>query len=149
MGIIRPAALCEHGPAPSSLEAFVTHAQLTVSQKVALLFEYGESRGLDVAYRAIAQATGENGNNIRKIYLGDNANPGLRTLTALVNYFGVDLAFFNCATQADCQAYLARIGSARATDALSLRLEGVSEKGLELLRDVADVVRRSESLPPL
>src|SRR5260221_9134780 len=89
---------------------------ITLAQQMTLLFAYGESRGTTSAYRAIATATGENANNIRKIYRGENANPGLRMLKALTSYFEVDLAYFNCETRSECKGYLAEIANKRVTE---------------------------------
>ena len=122
---------------------------LTLSEKLTLLFEYGESRGLSTKYRAIAEAIGENTNNIRKIYLGANVNPGLKVLTGLVGYFGVDLAYFNCTTKADCQAYLEHAAPARETAAINRRAQGMSEDGLALIWQLMDIIRKAERLPPL
>ena len=122
---------------------------LTLSEKLVLLFEYGESRGHSTKYRAIAEAIGENANNIRKIYLGENANPGLKILTALVGYFDIDLAYFNCGTKADCRAYLEHAAPARETVAISQRAQGMSEDGLALIRQLMDIIRKAERLPPL
>jgi 6-phosphofructokinase len=63
-----------------------------LAEQMELLLAYGESRDHSAAYRAIAVATGENANSIRKIRHGENANPGLRTLMALADEFQVDLA---------------------------------------------------------
>jgi transcriptional regulator with XRE-family HTH domain len=122
---------------------------LTLAEKLELLFEYGESRGISAAYRAIAVATGENANNIRKIHRGENKNPGLKILTALGDYFGVDLAYFNCKTKVDCEAYLSRFAPARETDEIKLRAHGMSEAGLAALRTMMDMARRAEGLPPV
>jgi transcriptional regulator with XRE-family HTH domain len=122
---------------------------LTLSEKLALLFEYGESRGLSTKYQTIAETIGENTNNIRKIYLGQNANPGLKVLTGLVGYFSVDLAYFNCGTKADCQAYLEHAAPTRETVAISQRAQGMSEEGLALIHQLMDIIRKAERLPPL
>jgi transcriptional regulator with XRE-family HTH domain len=122
---------------------------LTLAEKLQLLFEYGESRGISAAYRTIADATGENATNIRKIHRGENSNPGLKILTALVKYFRVDLAFFNCETKAECQAYLARFAPAAELEAIKLRANGLSEEGMAAMRNMLDFVRKAEGLPPL
>src|SRR5579859_508289 len=122
---------------------------LTLSEKLALLFEYGESRGLSIKYRAIGEAIGENTNNIRKIYLGQNTNPGLKILTALVSYFGIDLAYFNCSTKADFQAYLTHAAPAREAVAINQRALGMSEDSLALIRQLMDTIRKAERLPPI
>ena len=122
---------------------------LTLGEQLELLFDYGQARGTSPAYRAIAQATGENANNIRKIHRGENANPGLKILKALVWYFGVDLAYFNCETKADCEAYLAKFAPARETDHLKLRAHGLSEESLAAINTMMDMARKAESLPPV
>lgn len=122
---------------------------LSLSEKLQLLFDYGESRGISAAYRTVADATGENATNIRKIHRGENTNPGLKILTALVKYFRVDLAYFNCETKAECQAYLARFALAREMEAVKLRTNGLSETGIAAVRGMLDFVRKAEGLPPL
>src|SRR5687768_13379521 len=122
---------------------------LSLAEKLDLLFQYGESRGISSAYRTIADATDENANNIRKIHRGKNANPGLKILTALVRYFQVDLAYFNCQTKAECQAYLAKYAAEHELDEIKLRATGMSEAGLAALRNMMDFVRKAEGLPPV
>ncbi|MCC7362071.1 MAG: hypothetical protein IT317_21480 [Anaerolineales bacterium] len=121
---------------------------LSLAEKLDLLFQYGESRGISPAYRTIADATDENANNIRKIHRGENTNPGLKILTALVRYFRVDLAYFNCQTKAECQAYLAKYPAEHELDEIKLRANGMSEAGLAALRAMMDIVRKGEGLPP-
>ncbi len=122
---------------------------LSLADKLDLLFQYGESRGISSAYRTIADATDENANNIRKIHRGENTNPGLKILTALVGYFRVDLAYFNCQTKAECQAYLAKYPAAHELEEIKLRANGMSETGLAALRNMMDFVRKAEGLPPV
>jgi len=121
---------------------------LTLREKIELLFDYGQSKGLSVAYIAIAEATGENASNIRKIHLGINANPGVKTLTTLADYFGVGLAYFDCQTKTDCQVYLEQIGQERILGGIALRAMGISEEGLQAIQKMIDYVRKSEGLPP-
>jgi transcriptional regulator with XRE-family HTH domain len=122
---------------------------LSLAEKLDLLFQYGESRGISPAYRTIAEATDENANNIRKIHRGENTNPGLKILTALVQYFGVGLDYFLLTTKADCEAYLARIAAARELDGIKLRANGLSEEGLNAVNNMVDFVRKAEGLPPV
>ena len=79
---------------------------ISLAKQVELLFKHGHDQGLPVTYRAVAEATGERVNNLFRIRHGRNLNPGLRTLSALVNYFGADLGYFSCKSQADCLQYL-------------------------------------------
>ena len=119
---------------------------LTLPEKIELLFQYGENRGISPAYRTIAEATKENANNIRKIHRGKNANPGLRTLLALSEYFQIDLAYFNCKTKSECERYLARVAQEHLIEDVRLRADGLSETGLEALRNMMDFVRKAEGL---
>jgi transcriptional regulator with XRE-family HTH domain len=79
---------------------------ISLAEQVDLLFKHGRERGLPVTYRAIAKATGETGNNLFRIRRGQNTNPGLRTLVALVTYFKTDLGYFSCKTKEECLNYL-------------------------------------------
>ena len=79
---------------------------ISLAEQVDILFKHGRERRLPVTYRAVAEATGETANNIFRIHHGQNINPGLRTLSALVEYFKTDLGYFACKTQADCLQYL-------------------------------------------
>jgi len=81
---------------------------ISLAEQVDILFKHGRERGLPVTYRAVAEATGETANNIFRIHHGQNTNPGLRTLSALVEYFKTDLGYFSCKTKEDCLNYLAR-----------------------------------------
>jgi transcriptional regulator with XRE-family HTH domain len=122
---------------------------MTLAEKLALLLEYGESRGLSTAYRAIAIATGENGTNIRKIHYGENLNPGLRTLTALAGYFDIGLDYFLCETRADCDEYLSDVAQQRLLSSVPQAMTGISERGLMALLAWIHIVRKAEGLPQL
>jgi transcriptional regulator with XRE-family HTH domain len=121
--------------------------ELTFSEKMAYLFKYGEARGIATTYRAIAEATRENANNIRKIYLGENPNPGIRTVRALADYFGVSLAYFDCATRTECQDYLTGAKPQQLRQDIAIRVDGLSETGLEAISKLIDYVRKAEELP--
>jgi transcriptional regulator with XRE-family HTH domain len=79
---------------------------ISLAEQVDLLFKSGRDRGLPMTYRAIAEATGEAANNLFRIHHGQNTNPGLRTLSALVEYFGTDLGYFSCKNKEACLNYL-------------------------------------------
>lgn len=79
---------------------------ISLAKQVDTLFQHGRERGKTVTYRAIAEATGETANNIFRIHHGQNKNPGLRTLSALIKYFNTDLGYFSCQTKEDCRNYL-------------------------------------------
>lgn len=121
---------------------------LTLHEKVEMLFEYGQAKGLPITYLAIAEALGENASNIRKIHVGINTNPGLRILSGLASYFGVGLAYFDCQTKTECQRFLAQVGQQRALEGIALRSNGLSEQGLDAIRQMIEYVRKSEGLPP-
>ena len=81
---------------------------ISLAEQVDILFQQGRERRQPVTYRAVAEATGETANNIFRIHHGQNTNPGLRTLSALVEYFKTDLGYFSCKTKEDCLNYLTR-----------------------------------------
>ena len=81
---------------------------ISLAEQVDILFKHGRERRLPVTYRAVPEATGETANNIFRIHHGQNINPGLRTLSALVEYFKTDLGYFACKTKEDCLNYLTR-----------------------------------------
>lgn len=81
---------------------------ISLAEQMEILFRYGREHGKPVTYRAVAEATGETANNIFRIHHGQNTNPGLRTLSAIVAYFDTDLGYFSCKTQEACRGYLKR-----------------------------------------
>ena len=81
---------------------------LSLAKQVDILFKHGRDQGLSVTYRAVAEAAGATANNIFRIHHGQNRNPGLRTISALVKYFDTDLGYFSCKTKASCLNYLNR-----------------------------------------
>ena len=81
---------------------------ISLAEQVDTLFNHGRERGRPVTYRAVAEATGETANNLFRIRRGQNTNPGLRTLSSLVEYFNTDLGYFSCQTKEDCLNYLNR-----------------------------------------
>ena len=124
-----------------------TARELTLSDQLAYLFEYGEARGLATTYRAIAEATRENANGIRKVYLGENTNPGIRTILALGDYFGVGLAYFDCATLTECQDYLTGAEQQELRQDIAIRTNGLSEASLEAISKLIGYVRKAKELP--
>jgi transcriptional regulator with XRE-family HTH domain len=81
---------------------------ISLAEQVEILFQHGREQGLPVTYRAIAEATGETANNLFRIHRGQNTNPGLRTIAALIEYFETDLGYLACQTKEDCLRYLHR-----------------------------------------
>ncbi len=119
---------------------------LTLADQIALLFEYGKSRGLPTTYRAIAEATGESPNNLQQIHRGDNSNPGLRTLSAISVYFGVNLAYFDCKTAEECRQYLAGPRQPeQPLEGLAMRAEELSPEGLKAIEQMIEYVRAIEA----
>lgn len=88
------------------MERTMMSSEVPLWKKVDILFRWGEEQGLNVTYKAVAEATGETWTNFNKIRRGANANPGLRTVEAMARYFGVKLDYFNCDSEAECWAYL-------------------------------------------
>ena len=119
---------------------------LTTAKKIDLLLKHGAREGLPTSYRAIAQATGMPYNNIRKIHIGENRNPGVNTLKTLADYFGVDLGYFDCQTEAECRDYLAGQHQTAALAGIALRAEGLSEEGLAAIEQMIEHVRAVEGL---
>src|SRR5690349_10458432 len=124
---------------PSRLELRVVtertmmNTELPLSKKVDILFLWGEERGLNVTYKAIAEATGETWTNFNKIRRGENANPGLRTIEALARYFGVRLDYFNSDTEAQCWAYLKELDEQSIVHKVRMRAHGLSPEALVTL----------------
>jgi len=119
---------------------------ISLADQVDVLFEHGRDRGLPVTYRAVAEAIGETANNIFRIHHSLNTNPGLRTLSALVEYFETDLGYFSCKTKGDCLNYLNQTVPAKALDKLTMRAEGISPAGIEKILQVVDLVRQVEGV---
>ncbi len=123
----------------------MTRGKYPLKDKIVLLFKRGESLGLPTTYRAIAAATGENANNLRKIYVGENDNPGLRTLEAMAGYFKVSLAYFDCQSAKECTEYLNGVEHAEQEAVVALRAAHLSMEGLKALQDMADHIRHIEA----
>lgn len=119
---------------------------MSLAEQVDVLFQRGRERGLPVTYRAVAEAVGETANNIFRIHHGQNLNPGLRTLSALVEYFQTDLGYFSCKTKANCLHYLNQTVPSKALDKLTLRAKGISPAGIEKILQIVDLVRQVEGI---
>ena len=111
-----------------------------LSERVEVLFSWGELQGLNVTYTAIADATGESWTNFRKIRKGENANPGLRTMEALARYFGVKLDYFQCESEAECLAYLNGITENSVLSRAKMRAHSLSPEALVTLQNMIDQV---------
>ncbi len=117
----------------------------TLSDQLALLFDYVKNQGLSTTFRAIAEATGESPNNLQKIVRGDNANPGLRTLTAIAAYFGVSLSYFDCKTEIEAQIYLRNVEKQKMLGRIAMRAEELSPEGQAAIEQMIDYVRKAEA----
>ena len=119
---------------------------ISLAEQVNVLFKQGRDRGLPVTYRAVAEAIGETANNIFRIHHGQNLNPGLRTLSALVEHFGTDLGYFSCKTKSDCLHYVNHTLPHKTLDKLTMRAEGISPAGIKKILQVVDLVRQAEGV---
>ncbi len=106
---------------------------ITLAQKVDILFRRGKQQGIDTTYQAIGDATGETWTNIMKIRKGENTNPGLRTAEGLARYFGVNLDYFQCNTEAECWAYLSEISEQSITEKVRMRARNLSPEASQTL----------------
>ncbi len=115
-------------------------SELPLWKKVDILFQWGEEQGLNVTYKAVAEATGETWTNFNKIRRGENANPGLRTVEALARYFGVRLDYFNSTTESECWAYLKELDQDSILSKVKMRARGLSPAALVTLDKMIDNV---------
>lgn len=125
--------------------------ELTLAEKLALLAKHGKAHGLSTTAYGIAHATGENITNLQRILNGENANPGLRTLTAITRHFGIGLSYLDCKTTSECQAYLAQLEAQKARAEVSdekllaeirLRSRGLGPEGLQVLKSLAEYLQQ-------
>jgi transcriptional regulator with XRE-family HTH domain len=107
--------------------------KITLAQKVDILFRRGKQQGIDTTYHAIGDATGETWTNIMKIRKGENANPGLRTAEGLARYFGVNLDYFQCSTEAECWAYVSELSERSILETVRMRARNLSPEAAQTL----------------
>lgn len=119
---------------------------ISLAEQVDVLFQHGRERGLPMTYRAVAEAMGETANNIFRIHHDQNLNPGLRTLTALVEYFDTDLGYFACKSKVACLNYLHHTIPHQTLNKLARRAEGISPAGIKKILQVVEIVRQAESV---
>lgn len=119
---------------------------ISLADQVDILFKQGRKRGLTITYRAVAEAIGETANNIFRIHHGQNLNPGLRTLTALTEYFDTDLGYLACKTKATCLNYLHHTIPHKTLSKLTRHAEGISPAGIKTILEVVDLVRQVEGV---
>jgi transcriptional regulator with XRE-family HTH domain len=119
---------------------------ISLAEQVDILFKHGRERGQSVTYRAVAEAVGETANNIFRIHHGQNLNPGLRTLSALVEYFDTDLGYISCKTKAECLSHLNQTIPHKTLNKLTMRAEGISPAGIKTILQVVDLVRQAEGV---
>src|SRR5574341_2613844 len=125
-----------------AMEKAMMSKEFPLWRKVDVLFRWGEEQGLNVTYKAIAEATGETWTNLNKIRRGDNPNPGLRTVEAMARYFGVKLDYFNCESEAECWTYLKELSEEgiRELARMRARAHNVSPEALVTLKEMIDKV---------
>lgn len=128
------------------------HAQkdadrFSLPEQIEVLIEHGKQRGIPVTYRAIAEGSRESLNNIYRIHHGQNLNPGVKTLSAIAEYFQTDLGFFNCRTKEEALAYLEKTVPEKTFEAVALRTKDISPAGMKKIMELIDLIRLSEGLP--
>ena len=127
-----------------------TPPELTLSEKVNIMFQFGQQQGKIVDYRSVAEATGVSVNNIHKIRSGENNNPGIQTLKKLASYFNVPLGYFDSKTREQCWAYLQRQAEQKAgasgkeAKPIVFRADDFSEEGRQAIESMIKFVKRKE-----
>lgn len=125
----------------------MSNPDMSLADKVDLLFEHGRKQGKNVTYQAIGEATGVAWTNLMKIRNGKNANPGLRVVQALAAYFEVKLDYFDCQTPEECQNYLDGVSEESiARELVKLRGHNLSPKALMTLEAMIEYVKQAEHM---
>ncbi len=120
--------------------------RITLANQVDMLLQYGASKDLNTSYRSIADVIGVTPSNLHKIHQGANKNPGIRLLRSLVDYFGVDLAYFDCKTVEECEDYLRKQAEDEVLDEVAMRADRISPEGLKTIREMIEYVKKAEGL---
>ena len=115
---------------------------LTVAEQFRILLEWSSS---PQSLRSVAQATGLTPQALAKLLAGHAANPRLQTLRALCGYYGIALDYFDCATIADCQAYLyaARCNGSPLLSRIESDLQTLSPRGQRNVLVVLEWMQRA------
>src|SRR5687767_889529 len=80
--------------------------EISISEQVDILFQYGESKRMVTSYHGISAAIDIAPINIQKLRLGVTKNPGVVLLRRIANYFGVGLGYFDSTTVEECWNHL-------------------------------------------
>lgn len=123
---------------------------LSLSDQIDVLLEWGRAHQVNVTYSAIAARGDVSASNLYKIHRGENTNPGISALRSLADYFGVGLGYFDCPTSDDCWRYLDKVAQQRAwgdrnnLGRPSLRSDEITPDVLDALESMIAHVRRRE-----
>jgi transcriptional regulator with XRE-family HTH domain len=129
-----------------------TPPELTLGEKVNIMFYFGQQQGMAIDYRSVANATGVSVNNLHKIRSGENDNPGIQTLMKLAVHFKVQLGYFDNKTREQCWAYLERLVKQTASDSpkarkpVVLRVDDLSAEGRAVIASMHKYIRHKEGL---
>lgn len=129
-----------------------TPPELTLGEKVNILFQFGQQQGMAMDYRSVANATGVSVNNLHKIRSGENDNPGIQTLKKIAVHFNAPLRYFDNKTREECWAYLERRVKQMAGDSqksgkpVVLRIDGLSAEGRAVIASMHKYIRHKEGL---
>ena len=123
--------------------------EISISEQVDILFQYGESKRMVTSYHGISAAIGIAPINIQKLRSGVTKNPGIILLRRIANYFGVGLGYFDCTSAEDCRSYLRNAEQTRVLSELvqdmPLRAENITPDTLKALLFAMEQVRRAET----
>lgn len=127
--------------------------QITLSEMVDVLWDYAENQVGEITYQDVAIATGLSGSTVRKVRVGEQDNPNLRTLRGFATFFGVKLDYFNCLNREECQDYLAQVAKESLEQSLEeqkVKLRGaLTQEGLSVidsLTEMIEYVKEAENL---
>ena len=119
---------------------------LPFSRQFALLLELRERAGLPPYTPAdTARATGIPLQTLLYLLDGQSSSPRLNTARQLCQCFDITLDYFDCATEADCQQYLADrwlSGAPGQAQQLAAEVEQLSPRGRRNILALIELLRR-------
>jgi len=124
---------------------------MSVTQQLNILFELHDRNGGKHSIAVIGEATGVSTGTISRLRSGDIENPSLWTLQKLCDYFGIQLAYFDCQSVEECYAYLVQHNNQRyrlPTIAQILEAEGLARAEVRHVMDTIRYIKQARSYTP-
>ena len=108
--------------------------------------------GKKYSQRDVAREGALSPTTVSRVVSGENTNPSVEIVNAFAKTFGVPFQYFDLTESAELAERRLKLDEAlqaSGVEGIALRSNGLTPEGLDLIKSLADRVRKMEGLPPI